>query len=138
VVDHLSCLTWSLQVFVDCTPVVVFYHLFIYVLPLEIQLLRGRGGDLLTGLTLPHFCSCFQARTSVTDVICHGSGPHTITKMNDNINMDSTVAGSMNDNINMDSTVAGSMNYYNLSVQFIGGTSPCGGSFVCLHATKLY
>jgi hypothetical protein len=30
--------------------------------------------------------------------------------MNDNINMDSTVAESMNDNINMDSTVAGSMN----------------------------
>jgi hypothetical protein len=33
-----------------------------------------------------------------------------ITKMNDNINMDSTIAGSMNDNINMDSTIAGSMN----------------------------
>ncbi|CAC9445300.1 hypothetical protein [uncultured Gammaproteobacteria bacterium] len=32
----------------------------------------------------------------------------------------------------------GRLNYYNLSVQFIGGTSPCGGSFVCLHATKLY
>jgi hypothetical protein len=30
--------------------------------------------------------------------------------MNDNINMDSTVAGSMNDNINMDSIIAGSMN----------------------------
>jgi hypothetical protein len=30
--------------------------------------------------------------------------------MNDNINMDSTIAGSMNDNINMDSTIAGSMN----------------------------
>jgi hypothetical protein len=29
---------------------------------------------------------------------------------NDNINMDSTIAGSMNDNINMDSTIAGSMN----------------------------
>jgi hypothetical protein len=27
--------------------------------------------------------------------------------MNDNINMDSTIAGSMNDNINMDSTIAG-------------------------------
>ena len=27
--------------------------------------------------------------------------------MNDNINMDSTIAGSMNDNINMDSTTAG-------------------------------
>jgi hypothetical protein len=29
--------------------------------------------------------------------------------MNENINMDSTIAGSMNDNINMDSTIAGSM-----------------------------
>jgi hypothetical protein len=27
--------------------------------------------------------------------------------MNENINMDSTIAGSMNDNINMDSTIAG-------------------------------
>jgi hypothetical protein len=27
--------------------------------------------------------------------------------MNDNINMDSTIAGSMNDKINMDSTIAG-------------------------------
>ena len=27
--------------------------------------------------------------------------------MNDNINMDSSIAGSMNDNINMDSTTAG-------------------------------
>ena len=32
--------------------------------------------------------------------------------MNDNINMDSTTAGSMNDNINMDSTTAGSMNVH--------------------------
>jgi hypothetical protein len=30
--------------------------------------------------------------------------------MNDNINMDSTIAESMNDNINMDSTITGSMN----------------------------
>jgi hypothetical protein len=30
--------------------------------------------------------------------------------MNDNINMDSTIAGSMNDNIDMDSTIAGAMN----------------------------
>ena len=29
--------------------------------------------------------------------------------MNDNINIDSTIAGSMNDNINIDSTIAGSM-----------------------------
>jgi hypothetical protein len=27
--------------------------------------------------------------------------------MNENLNMDSTIAGSMNDNINMDSTIAG-------------------------------
>jgi hypothetical protein len=30
--------------------------------------------------------------------------------VNDNINMDSTIAGSVNDNINMDSTIAGSVN----------------------------
>jgi hypothetical protein len=30
--------------------------------------------------------------------------------MNDNINMESTIAESMNDNVNMDSTIAGSMN----------------------------
>jgi hypothetical protein len=29
--------------------------------------------------------------------------------MNDNINMDSRIAGSMNENINMDSTIAGSV-----------------------------
>ena len=29
--------------------------------------------------------------------------------MNDNINMDSTLAGSLYDNINMDSTIAGSL-----------------------------
>ena len=40
--------------------------------------------------------------------------------MKDNINIDSTIAGSMNDNINIDSTIAGSLNdnikhrqYYN-------------------------
>jgi len=36
--------------------------------------------------------------------------PHTITKMNDNINMDSKITGSMNDNINMDSKMTGSVN----------------------------
>ena len=46
-----------------------------------------------------------------TPHICfHSKRSHTITTMNDNINMDSTIAGSMNDNINMDSTIAGSMN----------------------------
>jgi hypothetical protein len=30
--------------------------------------------------------------------------------VNDNINMDSAIAGSVNDNINMDSTIAGSVN----------------------------
>ena len=34
--------------------------------------------------------------------------------MNDNINMDSTIAGSMDDNINMDSTIAGSMDAWKL------------------------
>jgi hypothetical protein len=42
---------------------------------------------------------CFQSKR-----------PHTITKMNDNLTMDSTIARSMNDNINMDSTIARSMN----------------------------
>ena len=36
--------------------------------------------------------------------------PYTITKMNDNINMDRTIVGTMNDNINMDSTIVGTMN----------------------------
>jgi hypothetical protein len=36
--------------------------------------------------------------------------------MNDNINMDSTIAESMNDNINMDSTIAESMNDNSLCV----------------------
>jgi hypothetical protein len=36
--------------------------------------------------------------------------PHTITKIKDNINMDSTIAGSVNDNINMDITIARSVN----------------------------
>ena len=30
--------------------------------------------------------------------------------MEDNINIDSTIAGSMNDNINIDSTISGSLN----------------------------
>jgi hypothetical protein len=37
----------------------------------------------------------------------HSKRPYTSTKMNDNINMDSTIAGWTNDNINMDSTIAG-------------------------------
>jgi hypothetical protein len=40
----------------------------------------------------------------------HSKRSHTITKMDNNINMDSSKAGSMNDNINMDSSKAGSMN----------------------------
>ena len=40
----------------------------------------------------------------------HSKRPHSVTKMNDSINMDSTIAVSMNDNINMDSTIAVSMN----------------------------
>ena len=40
----------------------VFYCLFIYVLPLKIQLWRGRAGILLTGLTQPHFYACPKPR----------------------------------------------------------------------------
>ena len=41
-------------------------------------------------------------------MICFNSKrPHTITKMIDNINMDSTITRSVNDNINMDSTITG-------------------------------
>ena len=35
-----------------------FYHLFIFEMPLEIQLSKGRVGIYLTGLTLPYFCAC--------------------------------------------------------------------------------
>jgi hypothetical protein len=38
--------------------------------------------------------------------------------MNDNINMDSTIAGPLNDNINMGSTIAGSMNDNNVVIQW--------------------
>ena len=34
----------------------------------------------------------------------------TLTKINDNINIDSTIAGPVNDNINIDSTIAGPVN----------------------------
>jgi hypothetical protein len=43
--------------------------------------------------------------------------------MNDNINMNSTIAGSMNDNINMGSTIAGSMNAHRVlarKVEYVG------------------
>ena len=46
----------------------------------------------------------------MTQIRFHLKIPHTVTEMNDNINMDSIIAGSMNDNINMDSRIAGSMN----------------------------
>ena len=35
---------------------------------------------------------------------------NTLSKMNDNINMDSTITGPVNDNINMDSTITGPVN----------------------------
>jgi len=41
----------------------VFYCLFIYVLPLEIQLSRGRVRIPLSGLILPHFCVGPKQRT---------------------------------------------------------------------------
>jgi hypothetical protein len=37
---------------------IFFYHLFLSVLPLEIQLSRVDGWDPLTGLTPLHFCAC--------------------------------------------------------------------------------
>ena len=40
----------------------------------------------------------------------HSKRPHTIIKINDNMNMDSTIAGSMNDNMNIDSTITVSIN----------------------------
>jgi hypothetical protein len=36
----------------------VFYRLFIYVLPLEIQFSREQGCHLINCLTEPHFCAC--------------------------------------------------------------------------------
>jgi hypothetical protein len=35
-----------------------FFLLFVSVLPLEIQLSRGEGGNSITQLTQPHFCVC--------------------------------------------------------------------------------
>jgi hypothetical protein len=58
-----------------------------YSIAMEIQLSRGEGWDLIN-------------RFNITTSMC-------LTKMKDNINMDSTISGSMNDNINMDSTIAG-------------------------------
>jgi hypothetical protein len=52
-----------------------------------------------------------QSVTITTDVVSYNPAQGDVHNiMNDNINMDSTIAGSMNDNINMDSTIAGSMN----------------------------
>ena len=39
-----------------CRP--VFYHLFIHVLPLEIQLFRGEDCDTINWFTPPHCCAC--------------------------------------------------------------------------------
>jgi hypothetical protein len=36
----------------------VFYRLFIYVLPLEIQFSREQGCHLINCLTQPYFCAC--------------------------------------------------------------------------------
>jgi hypothetical protein len=45
--------------------------------------------------------------------------------MDDNINMESTIAGSMDDNINMESTIAGSMNdNINMESTIAGGLTP--------------
>ena len=56
-------------------------------------------------------------------ILFHSKRPHVITKKNDNINMNSTIAGSMNDNINMGSTIAGSMNAHRVlarKVEYVG------------------
>ena len=42
-------------------------------------------------------------------ILFYSQRPNVITKVNDKINMDNTIAGSMNDSINMDNTIAGSM-----------------------------
>jgi hypothetical protein len=42
--------------FLTCRP--VFYHLFIHVLPLEIQLFRGEDCDTINWFTPPHCCAC--------------------------------------------------------------------------------
>jgi hypothetical protein len=54
---------WEYVVFLSgCESGHVYYCLFIYVLPLKIQLWRGRAGILLTGLTQPHFYACPKPR----------------------------------------------------------------------------
>ena len=46
--------------------------------------------------------------------------------MNDNINMDSTIAGSVNDNINMNSTITRSMNdNINMDSTIAGSMNVC-------------
>jgi hypothetical protein len=53
--------------------------------------------------------------------------------MNDNINMDSTIAGSVNDNINMDSTIAGSVNdNINMDSTIAGPVNDC--PCLCCHS----
>jgi hypothetical protein len=64
----------------------------------------------------------------------HSKRSHTITKMDNNINMDSSKAGSMNDNINMDSSKAGSMNdNINMDSSKAGSMNACSIFFaICL------
>ena len=78
------------------------------------------GVKPLNGIpTLPHLTIGFLMTIDIKKAIIkkktaqihfHPKKPHVIKKMNGNINIDSTIAGSMNDNINIDSTIAGSMN----------------------------
>ena len=51
-----------------------FHRLFIYVLPLEIQLLRGEGWDLINRLIPSHifFCQCHD-RTLISNILCRWS-----------------------------------------------------------------
>ena len=51
---------------------VFFYHLFIHVLLLEIQLLRGEGWDPINQFNPAIFLCLSQAKTCISNVICHG------------------------------------------------------------------
>ena len=50
-----------------------FYHKFIYVLPLEIQLSRGKCWDPINWFNPALLLCLFQAKTWVSNIICHGS-----------------------------------------------------------------
>ena len=49
-----------------------FYRLFIYVMPLEIQLSRGEGWDPINLFNATTLLCLSQAITVISDVICRG------------------------------------------------------------------